>query len=62
MQAVVVEVVKDCAEEFMFDKRVSALVDGLIEDGVVESVGPIASEVYYKAVVSRWHEITLLLA
>eukprot|EP00752_Nemacystus_decipiens_P017817 g15974.t1 len=48
-EAVVVEVVKECAEDFMFDKRIFALVDGLIEDGVVETVGPIVSEVYYKA-------------
>lgn len=48
-----VEVVKECAEEFMFDKRILALVAGLIEDGVVESVGPIVAEVYYKAAVSR---------
>ena len=47
--------VKECAEDFMFDKRIFALVDGLIEDGVVESVGPIVSEVYYKAAVSREH-------
>lgn len=46
------EVVRECAEDFMIDKRIFALVDGLIEDGVVESVGPIASEVYYKANVS----------
>lgn len=50
----VVEVVKECAEDFMFDKRILALVKGLIEDGVVESVGPIAAEVYYKAAVSGW--------
>lgn len=48
-----VEVVKECAEEFMFDKRIFALVDGLIEDGVVESVAPIVSEIYYKAAVSQ---------
>lgn len=49
----VVQVVKECAEDFMADKRISALVEGLIEEGVVESVGPIASEVYYKAIVSQ---------
>lgn len=49
----VVEVVKDCAEEFMFDRRILTIVEGLLEDGVMESVGPIASEVYHKAIVSR---------
>lgn len=48
----VVEVVKQCAEDFMFDKRIFALVENLIEEAVVESVGPIASDVYYKAIVS----------
>lgn len=47
----VVEVVKECAEEFMSDRRIFAIVEGLLEDGLLESVGPIASEVYQNAVV-----------
>eukprot|EP00903_Cladosiphon_okamuranus_P018709 g17222.t1 len=48
-EEVVVEVVKECAEDVLFDKRIHDLVEELIEDGVVESVDPIAAEVYYKA-------------
>ncbi len=37
----------------MFDRRIFAIVEGLLEDGVMKSVRPIASEVYEKAIVSR---------
>lgn len=50
---IVVEAVRESAEDFMSGRRISAFVEDIIEDGVVKMVGPIASNVYYNAVVSR---------
>ncbi|CAM9509949.1 unnamed protein product [Ectocarpus sp. 13 AM-2016] len=49
MREAVTEVVKECAEDFLFGKRISVLVETVLEEGVVEAVWPIASEVYYNA-------------
>lgn len=58
----VTEVVKECAEDFLFGKRISVLVETVLEEGVVEAVWPIASEVYYNAAVSRCVYIIVLRA
>lgn len=49
----VVEAVREGAEDFMSRRRISAFVEDIIEDGVVKMVGPIATDVYYTTVVSR---------
>ena len=45
------EAVRECTEDFMFGRRLSALVEELIEEEVVGSAGPIAHEVYYSSSV-----------
>ncbi|CAM9610260.1 unnamed protein product, partial [Hapterophycus canaliculatus] len=50
MREVVVEVVKEGAGDFLFDRRISELVDDVIEEGMVEAVRPVAAEVYHSAI------------
>lgn len=50
-----VEVVRESAEDFISGRRISAFVEDIIEDGVMEMVGPVATDVYYTAVVSRFN-------
>lgn len=57
----VTEVVKECAEDFLFGRRISVLVETVLEEGVVEAVRPIASEVYYNAAVSRCVDVSQLV-
>ncbi|CAN0306190.1 unnamed protein product [Ectocarpus fasciculatus] len=49
MREAVTEVVKECAEDFLFGRRISVLVETVLEEGLVEAVRPIASDVYYNA-------------
>lgn len=47
----VVEALRECTEDFMFGRRLFGLVEELIEEEVVGSVGSIASEAYYNSMV-----------
>ncbi|CAM9655637.1 unnamed protein product, partial [Scytosiphon promiscuus] len=50
MREAVVEAVKEGAEDFMFGRRISELVQVVIEEGIVEAVRPIAAEVYHSGI------------
>lgn len=49
---VLVEALKEGAEDFMFGRRISELVEDVVEEGMVEAIRPIAAEVYHSANVS----------
>lgn len=49
----VVEAVKEGAEDFLFGRRISELVEDVVEEGMVEAVRPIAAEVFFSAIVSQ---------